>query len=167
MREPTVGIGSARQSNVRTNGAFPFFYHGRTTWPTIHHLTRNTNMKYRAAHFLIASLSIALLGACGGDDYPSPTEVVDPTPANEATVQATPAQRFTPGRVNLIAGGTVTFAFGSLEHQVFFDNAPAGAPDGIPEPTANKSVTRTFATRGTFDYNCHLHPGMRGTVVVE
>jgi plastocyanin len=120
----------------------------------------------RAAHLLIASLSIALVGACGGDDY-SPTELVDPTPVSAATVQATPAERFTPGRVNLIAGGTVTFAFGSLEHQVFFNSAAAGAPQDIPEPTANKTVTRTFTTPGTFFYNCRIHPGMSGTVVVE
>jgi plastocyanin len=120
----------------------------------------------RAAHLLIASLSIALVGACGGDDY-SPTELVDPTPVSAATVQATPAERFTPGRVNLIAGGTVTFAFGSLEHQVFFNSAAAGAPQDIPEPTANKTVTRTFTTPGTFVYNCRIHPGMSGTVVVE
>jgi len=133
---------------------------------TINDPTSNMRTYIRGAHLLIASLSIALLGACGGDDD-SPTEVADPTPVQAATVQATPAQRFTPGRVNLIAGGTVTFAFGSLEHQVFFDNAPAGAPGNIPEPTANTTVTSTFATRGTFVYNCHLHPGMSGTVVVE
>ena len=68
----------------------------------------------RGARFLIASLSIGLAGACGGDDS-SPTEVIDPTPVTTATVQATPAERFTPGRVNLVAGGTVTFAFGSSE----------------------------------------------------
>ena len=120
----------------------------------------------RGAQTLIASLSIVLLGACGGDDD-SPTAVVDPTPVQAATVQATPGERFTPNRITLIAGGTVTFAFGSLEHQVFFDNAPPGAPENIPEATANKAVTRTFTTPGTFDYNCHLHPGMRGTVVVK
>jgi len=120
----------------------------------------------RCAHTLIASLSIALLAACGGD-YSSPTEVVDPTPVQAATVQATPAERFTPGRVNLIAGGTVTFEFGSLQHNVFFDNAPGGAPANITAPSANKSVTLTFPTAGTFAYNCHLHPGMSGTVVVE
>ena len=121
----------------------------------------------RAAYSLIASLSIALLAACGGDDDSSPTEVVDSTPVQAATVQATPAERFTPGRVTVVAGGTVTFAFGSLEHQVFFDNAPAGAPENIPTPTANATVTRTFSTPGTFPYNCHLHPGMSGTVVVQ
>jgi plastocyanin len=120
----------------------------------------------RCAHSLIASLSIALVGACGGDDS-SPTQLDDPTPVQAATVQATPAERFTPGRVNLIAGGTVRFDFGSLQHNVFFDNAPAGAPANITAPSANTSVTLTFPTAGTFAYNCHLHPGMSGTVVVE
>jgi plastocyanin len=115
----------------------------------------------------VASLAIAALGACGGD---SPTEpVVDqpqpPVPA--ATVQAIPSEKFTPPRVTLAVGGTITFAFGSLAHNVFFDNDPAGAPDNIPDPSANKSVTRTFNTAGTYVYNCHIHPGMRGTVVVQ
>ena len=120
----------------------------------------------RGAHLLIASVSIALAAACGGDDS-SPTEIVDPAPVSAATVQATPAERFTPGRINLTAGGTVTFDFGSLPHQVFFNTAPAGAPADIPEPTANRTVTRTFPTPGTFVYNCRIHPGMSGTVVVE
>ena len=112
----------------------------------------------------VASLAIAALGACGGD---SPTEPVNPTPVSAATVQAIPSEKFTPGQVTLTVGGTVTFAFGSLAHNVFFDNDPAGAPDNIPDPSANKSVTRTFNTPGTYNYNCHIHPGMRGTVVVQ
>ena len=120
----------------------------------------------RGARFLIASLSIGLAVACGGDDS-SPTEVIDEKPVSAATVQATPAERFTPGRVNLVAGGTVTFAFGSLPHQVFFDGGRVGAPEDVPEPTANRTVTRTFTTPGTFVYNCRIHPGMSGTVVVE
>ena len=114
----------------------------------------------------VASLAVAALGACGGDS--SPTEpVADPAPVPAATVQAIPSEKFTPPRVTLTVGGTVTFAFGSLAHNVFFDNDPAGAPDNIPDPSANKSVTRTFNTAGTYVYNCHIHPGMRGTVVVQ
>src|SRR5688572_20503081 len=120
----------------------------------------------RGARLLIAALSVTLAGACGGDDD-SPTEVIDPDPVSAATLQATPAERFTPGRVNLTAGGTVTFAFGSLQHQVFFNQSVPGAPEDIPEPTANRTLTRTFTTPGTFVYNCRIHPGMSGTVVVE
>jgi len=121
----------------------------------------------RGAQTLVASLATVALVACGGNGYSGSTGPVDPTPVEAATVQATPAEKFTPGTVTLNVGGTVTFAFGSLEHNVFFDNAPAGAPQNISAPSANTSVTLTFATKGTFPYNCHLHPGMRGTVVVE
>ena len=45
-------------------------------------------------------------------------------------------------------------------------NWHTGAPDAIPGTNANTSVPRTFATAGTFEYDCHIHPGMKGTVVV-
>ena len=125
---------------------------------------------FRGATKLLAPFVIAALAACGGGGYnaPSgPTDPGDPTPVRDATVQATPSEQFTPGRINLLVGGTVTYAFGSLAHNVFFDNAPTGAPDNITAPSSNKSVTLTFNTKGTYVYNCHIHPGMRGTVVVQ
>jgi plastocyanin len=118
---------------------------------------------YRGARFLVTSLATAALAACGGDSGTGPAA----TPVEAATVQATTAMTFTPGQVTLVAGGTVTFAFGSLEHNVFFDNAPAGAPQNITAPTRNTAVTRSFPSKGTYVYNCHIHPGMRGTVIVE
>jgi plastocyanin len=112
-----------------------------------------------------------LAAACGGDGYGSggPTAPVDPgtSPVPAATVQATPAERFTPQSVVLAIGGTATFEFGSLGHNVFFDNAPAGAPANITAVTTNQSVARTFTTAGTYIYNCHVHPGMTGTVFVR
>ena len=120
----------------------------------------------------LVAVAMALVGAaCGGDGngYGAPTDTGDPgtPPVPAATVQATPAERFTPSSVVLTTGGTVTFAFGSLGHNVFFDNAPAGAPQNITATTTNQSVPRTFPTAGRYVYNCHIHPAMTGVVIVR
>ena len=60
----------------------------------------------------------------------------------------------------------VTFAFGSVAHDVFFDDDPAGAPASIPGAVSNTSVARTFTTAGEYTFDCHIHPGMRGSVTV-
>jgi plastocyanin len=113
-----------------------------------------------------------MAAACGGDGNGYGGGVTDPgggggTPSATATVQATPALQFMPGNVELTAGGTVTFNFGAVEHNVFFDNAPPGAPTNITAPSANQIVTRTFTTAGQYRYNCHIHPGMTGTINVH
>ena len=115
---------------------------------------------------LAAIAAVPYLAACGGAGYDGMTTSPTP-PSATATVQATPADQFTPGTVNLLVGGTVTFEFGAVAHDVFFDNAPAGAPANITAATSNASVTRTFPTAGRFVYNCHIHPGMTGTIVVQ
>ena|SRR5690349_16028505 len=122
----------------------------------------------RAIRLLAASLTTAVLGACGGDsNYGYSGGPVDPNPVPPGTVRATPAIQFTPGQITVAPGGTVTFEFGALAHTVFFDNAPAGAPANVSEATANKTIALTFTTKGTYVYNCHIHPGMSGTVVVQ
>jgi plastocyanin len=63
-------------------------------------------------------------------------------------------------------GDVVTFTFGTVGHNVFFD-AQAGVPTDIAGTNANVSVTRTFATAGTYKYSCHIHPSMHGEVVVR
>ena len=86
-------------------------------------------------------------------------------PTETATVAATPDIAFNPASASILPGGTVTFDFGSVAHNVFFDAVP-GAPADIPGNNAGTSATRTFATAGTYTYSCHIHPGMRGTIVV-
>jgi plastocyanin len=117
---------------------------------------------------LTTSLATLALGACGGDStngYGSGP--IDPNPTPPGTVRGTTSLQFTPGQITIAAGQTVTFEFAGVAHTVFFDNAPAGAPANISEGTANKSVALTFNTKGTFPYNCHIHPGMSGTVIVQ
>jgi plastocyanin len=74
------------------------------------------------------------------------------------------ANTFSPACVRVAVGGTVTWTFGTLGHNVDFSGA--GAPADIPERT-NASEQRTFATAGNFSYTCTLHAGMNGRVIVQ
>ncbi|HKW49263.1 MAG TPA: plastocyanin/azurin family copper-binding protein, partial [Gemmatimonadaceae bacterium] len=82
------------------------------------------------------------------------------------TISATPSLAFGPSSLTVSAGDVVTFDFGSIAHNVFFDQQ-AGAPANIDGLNANVSVQRTFTTPGTYHYSCHIHPSMTGTVVVQ
>jgi plastocyanin len=108
------------------------------------------------------------VSACGGGAYgstsPSTTPPNTPPVANQ--VNATASLAFDPPTLTTQVGHAVTFAFGSVGHNVFFDPA-TGAPGNITGVNANTSVTRTFDTAGTFTYTCHIHPYMQGKVVVE
>jgi plastocyanin len=108
---------------------------------------------------LAASMACACVsGAPSSSDPP-------PATSHASTVQALPSSTFSPGSVTIAVGDTVTFAFGAVPHNVFFDRA-AGAPADIPGTNSNTSARRIFSTAGRYTYDCHLHPGMRGTVVV-
>lgn len=117
-------------------------------------------MSAKALTFLLlASFAIAC-----SDDSNDPAAPSD-TPQS-AVVQATPQITFTPGQVTVDLGGTVTWNFGSVPHNVSFDDA-VGTPQNITGLNSNTSSSRTFDTAGTFGYECTIHPGMRGTVVVN
>ena len=88
------------------------------------------------------------------------------TAPQTATVQATLSQQFTPKQVDILAGGTVTWQFSTLTHNVTFSGTANGTPQNIPDATST-NVTRTFTAAGTFAYQCTIHPGMTGTVVVH
>ena len=118
---------------------------------------------------IAVACATALLVACGGDgggNSTSPMPTPDPL-VTSATVAATPAIQFTPATVNLAVGGTIAFEFGAVPHNVYFDGGPSGAPENITAPSFDTRVVRTFATKGRYVYNCHLHPGMTGVIVVQ
>ncbi len=101
----------------------------------------------------------------GATSRPGSTPTAPPGPQAN-TVTATTSITFNPSVLTVPRGTTVTFTFESVGHNVFFDTQ-AGAPANIPEVLSNTSVARTFAAAGSFGYECHVHPGMRGTVVVQ
>lgn len=121
---------------------------------------------------LIVCVGISALMACGDDGgnsagpRPEPQPAPDPQPVTAANVDATPGIQFTPNRVILARGGTVTFRFGTVPHNVVFANT-AGAPANLPGVRVNEAIPVTFNTAGSFQYDCQIHPGMSGTVVVQ
>ena len=71
---------------------------------------------------------------------------------------------FSPGSVTVSVGDTVTWS--NADAQSHTATADDGSFDtGTITGSTPKSVT--FATAGTFDYHCKIHPAMTGTVVVE
>lgn len=117
---------------------------------------------------VVLGLATAALAACGGGStgpaYTTPPTAPPPTAA--AIVNATPEVAFSPAQLTVTQGGTVTFAFGSVGHNVYFDNDPAGAPANIGGVNSNTNVDRVFDAAGVYTFNCHIHPGMHGTITV-
>jgi plastocyanin len=84
--------------------------------------------------------------------------------ASSASVTATLNLTFSPSSVDIAVGGVVTWTFATL-HNVTF-NVAAGAPANIPD-TGSGTASATFSRAGTFDYQCTIHPGMSGVVIVH
>ena len=117
---------------------------------------------------LSIATSLAAVLACGGGTGPYGGSGGGGTPPPPpATVEARPSLVFTPGNLVINAGETMTFAFGTVGHNVTFDNRVAATPADIPGANANKSVQRTFAVAGTYQYHCNIHPGMAGSITVQ
>src|SRR5262252_4682451 len=72
---------------------------------------------------IIAPLTIAsIVAGCSSSTNPdaqSTTDSGNTPPVSAAQVNATPSLAFTPPTIALNTGGTVTFAFGSVAHNVF------------------------------------------------
>ena len=113
-----------------------------------------------------ALLAIAACSSGGSDGGSGPPPGPPAPPPLSATVQATSGSVFQPASVGIRTGGTVTWAFGSLGHNVTFADV-VGAPADIPGANTSTSIARSFPTAGSYPYQCTLHPGMNGTVAVS
>lgn len=90
--------------------------------------------------------------------------VVAPASAPTAASIATTGLLFTPASATIAVGGAATWAIAGTPHNVTFSTA--NAPANVAT-TSNASVSRTFATAGTFAYVCTLHAGMTGSILVQ
>jgi len=117
----------------------------------------------RARFGFSALLFLAI--SCGGSD----ATTTPPTATNKSIDVFTLPSAFSPSPLQIALGDTIRFNFTVAPdgdgHDVTFD-AKAGAPANIPV-TRSGIITRVFTTRGSFHYNCFVHPGMSGDIVVQ
>jgi plastocyanin len=75
---------------------------------------------------------------------------------------------FSPNPDTVTLNSPVTFAFGSVPHDMHVISGPNGAvlPDSIVYPTSNTNIERTFTTAGTYTIECTFHH-FTGIVVVH
>jgi plastocyanin len=101
----------------------------------------------------------------GGTTHRATTTATVGTLSPTASVTASGSgATFNPDSVRIAVSGTVTWSFpGPETHNVTFATAPPGG--NIPNRNSG-SEDRTFPTAGTFTYQCTLHSGMNGKVVV-
>ena len=86
-------------------------------------------------------------------------------PSMATVVAGNSSTDFTPAALVVALDAEVTYSFGTLVHNVTYGSTP-GAPANIPN-TTNDDVARTFDTAGDFTYDCTIHPGMSGEVLVR
>jgi plastocyanin len=129
----------------------------------------------RARLYAFFATMILAAAACGGGgDATSPGNTGNPggtpggTPGTPAPVQQNAVSvtdnLFTPADIQVAPGTTVTWTWASdaREHNVTFTD---GTSSG--NKTGGATYSRTFGTAGTFTYNCTLHAGMSGSVLVK
>jgi len=106
------------------------------------------------------ALQASVAGATGSPITFTATAIDDVAPPMTAAVSVVD-YAFNPSGRTIAAGGTVTWTWnGSDQHNVTFSDAAS--------PTqASGTFMKTFATAGSFPYQCTLHSGMNGTITVE
>jgi plastocyanin len=111
---------------------------------------------------VIAALATVVLGAACGPG----AGAAGASPVATTSVDLPPSYRFEPASITVPAGSTVTWTNDDhFTHSVQLLAGDAATDPQLMEPGATASVT--FATPGTFPYQCHLHPqDMQGTVTV-
>ena len=82
-------------------------------------------------------------------------------------VDLPPSYRFAPAAIAVKTGTTVTWTNDDhFTHSVQFLDGGLPSDPHVTQP--GSSATFTFASPGTYHYQCHLHPqNMKGTVTVS
>jgi plastocyanin len=96
----------------------------------------------------------------------TPLTVTKIADAPTTTDVAMAPQVFIPSQSVVKLGGTVRFFFAAIDHNVIWGPRLPGSPADILV-TTNATVSRTFNTVGVYGFDCTVHPGMSGRVIVS
>ena len=114
-----------------------------------------------------AMMAVVAAAACGGGGMTAPgtgggTGGGGNTGGSTSSSIAIGDNFFSPNSTTVPVGTTVTWTWGTgTTHNVTF-------ADGLSSGDQNRgSYTRTFHTAGTFAYQCTIHAGMNGEIVVQ
>jgi plastocyanin len=102
-------------------------------------------------------------------DEPSASESASGGGGGGSTVEATPANQFSPTELKVKVGTKVTWTNpGSGFHTVTGGTPSSKDPSQIHAPLQFKTFSVTFEKAGTYEYFCEPHaPTMTGKIVVE
>lgn len=112
-----------------------------------------------------AELTVSLTRDGVTADAMADVTVTGMLPTTATVVAADNANTFTPQTVVVALNADVTYSFGARVHNVTYGST-AGAPTNVPD-TNDANIDRTFTTAGDFSYDCTIHAGMTGEVIVR
>lgn len=122
---------------------------------------------------LVLSLLAALAAACGGGSGSTPPPgtgtgaATGPADAQVFVLRATDRDQYQPATVTARVGTlTLSLRSGGVPHDLQFAEKAFGGISAVSGDAA-KSTTLHFDKPGTFDFECTIHPGMAGRVVVS
>jgi plastocyanin len=118
---------------------------------------------------VLASAALAFAGCSGSGSAGSPaagSAAGNGPGVATTTVDLPPSYRFAPSAISVKAGSAVTWTnHDNFTHSVQFLDGGLPTEPQVMQP--GQSTNFTFATAGTYHYQCHLHPqNMKGTVTV-
>jgi amicyanin len=127
----------------------------------------------RSIALLFACLALGIVAAgCGGgsddsSDSGSSDTKAQPAPKSEGGGGEVTMKdiKFDPSELTVKAGDTVTWTNDdSVAHDVTGDSFKSGDAGGMQ---SGDTFEHKFDKAGTFDYVCTVHPGMKGSVLVQ
>ena len=128
---------------------------------------------FRLPRPLLLALPALAMTACGGGSHATAAQgagsaaATGPATAQTFTIHGTDRDQFDPGTVAAKVGTlTLTLSNGGVPHNLTFKD-PALTSISTVSGAATKSAKLTFDKPGTFTFECTIHPGMVGKLIVS